>query len=151
MNLPDPQSTLLDIKETTEHVLECGKTRYWTLDPLTDRWRLVVYWCRSHLCSECAARKSRRHGYRIRHQMGDKPTHHLILTIRRSHGPLRPVLDSLFRGFKELRRAADWKRQVIGGVRFLHVAFDDERQQWGPHFDCLIETRGLSIEWLRSR
>lgn len=138
------EPTLLDKRGTTDPVI-CGEVRHRRIDPDTGELIDVIWFCRSPTCPICGEIKRDRHSRHLLQYLGDRPCRHLILTLQRMPGPLAPRLSLLLKSFKTIKRRARWRREVVGGVRFLHVEYDHENMVWGPHLHCVVETITSSI------
>lgn len=131
--------TTLEYTDTTDQH-PCGETYWWIRNPENPNdWKLIVWFCNRHGCSDCATRRSKRHGRAVFEYVGERPCHHLILTIARDHAPLRSLLDHLRRSFRTLNRRPMWKRSIIGGIWFLDCTYDENADKWGPHLHLIVE------------
>ncbi|CAN5408196.1 hypothetical protein BH09PLA1_BH09PLA1_01530 [soil metagenome] len=148
MSEPAP-STYLECIETTDQ-FPCGETYWWIRNPNdTNDWKLIVWFCNLHGCSQCANRRSKRNGRAVLEYVGKRPCHHLTLTVARNRKPLRHLLEHLRTSFRTLNRRPRWKRSIIGGIWFLDCTYDEGTDAWGPHLHVIVEADELP-GWLEA-
>jgi hypothetical protein len=140
---------ILEYKETTDES-QCGDIHYWTRDA-SGAWWLRVFFCGRHDCRDCADKRVRRNQRTVLEFLGNRPCHHLVLTIRRrSHVPLKRLLKHMGASFRKLKQRPKWRRSIAGGVWFLECTFDEENQRWGPHLHVLIEAEHPPVSWIKA-
>jgi hypothetical protein len=125
----------------------------WAKDDITGSYRVSTWYCKRTMCETCAKRKSHRHTRAILDYIEvDRPCHHVILTVIRRPGPPRPQIEFLNQSFATLKKRACWRNNIIGGVKFIHMDFNEETQVWGPHLHLVLEAAclpsdQLSVAW----
>lgn len=102
--------------------------------------------CRQRLCPMCQFRKSRKIADQVRviahHAHQKYPTYRylfLTLTIPNVSGnELSASVDGLFKSYKRLMERKEVQVVVKGSFRSLEVKYNAERDDFHPHFHCLL-------------
>ncbi len=130
----------------------CG-TGAWVLrDPDTPgRFRIASSTCHDRFCVPCANARSQRIGNRLRLHLAELQISFLTLTLRDSDLPLGELLDKLLRSFRILRQWKIWKREVAGGVAFIEIKWNDEKQRWHPHIHAIMDSGYIPQSTLSDR
>lgn len=108
-----------------------------------------TWYCNHRHCPICQRQKALKWCSKLHQVMNDVPDLlegrwiYLTLTTRNCHvSDLRKTLERMIRGFYRLKRQNFWKRNVIGGIRFIEVNQGREDKQTAhPHFHCLLLVR----------
>ena len=119
-----------------------------------DRLKISSSTCHDRFCVPCADTRSAKMGRRIRDKVADDRISFLTLTLADNDVPLSELMDKLLSSFRKLRQWRFWKSRVAGGVAFLEVKWNEERQRWHPHLHAIIdaayiEQKALSDRWLK--
>lgn len=132
----------------------CGRNAVVLRDPKTPgAYRIACTTCKDRFCVPCADSRSHRIGRRLRAHVDDNAISFLTLTLRDSDVPLTELLDKILRSFRRLRQWSIWKRDVAGGVAFLELKFNADKQRWHPHLHVIMEAgyipqSALADRWL---
>lgn len=119
---------------------DCGRNAVVLRDPKTpDAYRIACTTCKDRFCVPCADSRSHRIGRRLRDHVDDNAISFLTLTLRDSDVPLSELLDKLIVSFRRLRQWPIWKREVAGGVAFVEIKFNPDKQRWHPHLHVIME------------
>lgn len=102
------------------------------------RFRLSCNHCHDRLCTPCANQRSFRLAEALHAVVKDKPTTFITLTLCGKKEPLAPLIDRLYRSFRNLRAHPIWDK-VTGGAAFLEVKWSDKAQRWHPHLHIICE------------
>lgn len=119
-----------------------------------ERFRIVSGKCRDRFCIPCSADRSAKLARRLRERIDDMDVSFLTLTMRDNDQDLAGLLDKLIASFRRLRQTERWKIAVRGGVSFIELKFNADKQRWHPHIHAImdstwIDQAWLSDEWLR--
>ena len=131
----------------------CGADAWVLRDPENDhRLRIAACTCKDRFCVPCADSRSARIGRRIRDKIGPTQISFLTLTLADNDLDLKALLDKLLRSFRRLRTWSVWKREVVGGVAFVELKWNQKNGRWHPHIHAIMETgyipqRSLSDRW----
>lgn len=109
---------------------------------LTDAGAVGAVWfrCRDRLCPLCARIRSRQVAERVTAACSKADSvRFLTLTIKSQDAPLAEQLDALYDALRRLRRTADWKAHVVGGVGTVEVTRNARTGQWHPHLHLLVD------------
>lgn len=100
----------------------------------------VWFRCRDRLCPTCARVRSRQTAERVAvaTQHADS-LRFLTFTLKSSDAPLGEQLDRLYASLRSLRRTAEWKAHVWGGIACVEVTRNAETGQWHPHLHVLAD------------
>lgn len=113
-------------------------------EPLND-----VLYCKHRQCPICQWRRQCRHIREVHLMLNANPRlldcRWMGLTLTKRTGPvddLRSQINYLSDSFRRLERRTFWKRNVIGGIRFLEVAYNPREPMYAnPHYHCLLLVR----------
>ena len=137
-----------------EAFCECGSD-FWIMRSTVDRelFRVVPDHCHDRLCVPCGGQRQSIIRRNLARSVPEIPHRFLTLTVRHDQEPLLILLDRLYRAFRLLRHRRFWRDRVQGGVAFLELTYDPQRQSWNPHLHCMLqggylELRALSAMWL---
>lgn len=103
---------------------------------------LCLQRCRDRMCPLCADARGRSctaKTYAICHEM-DSPRF-ITLTLRADGATLLDRVDRLMRAFRRLRKDADWKKAVDGGIYAIEVTWNPKTHQWHPHLHVIAQGR----------
>lgn len=118
----------------------CGRNAVVLRDPDTPgAYRVACTTCKDRFCVPCADSRSHRIGRRLRAHVDDNAISFLTLTLRDNDVPLDQLLDKLLRSFRRLRQWSIWKREVAGGVAFVEIKFNPDKQRWHPHLHIIMD------------
>ncbi len=120
----------------------CGKNAFILVDAAdSNNVTLSADYCHDRLCKPCQAARGRliRNNIAAHAERDHRRYRFLTLTQPHSSLPLDDQIESLYRRFKALRRTRFWRRYITGGVAFLEVTYNAERQEWHPHLHAIIE------------
>lgn len=110
---------------------------------------VTTWYCKHRQCPVCQWRKSLKTCSKM-HQLFDcypelkeRKWLYLTLTVRNCMPEnLRGTIQKMNKGAQRLSRQAFWRKNVIGGVRFLEVTVGkSELASAHPHFHCLLSVR----------
>src|SRR5689334_2394540 len=149
-----PDRAYLENRETSVPMYDftCPRLMF-EKNPVTGRYKVFTWYCKRVICQKCAKRKTRRYVHAILDYIEvERPCHHIILTLKRMNGPLLSEMKRLNACFTTLKKRVVWRRNIVGGVKFVHVDWNDESQVWGPHLHLIVEagsmpTQDLSRAW----
>ena len=158
-----------EFSKISDKISECGSYLKFSTCPLGHEKRLYqASFCKSRLCVMCQWRKSLlvyHQVYKLVHAHKEKYSSDipifLTLTIPNvSSNDLSDGIDLIQNGFKKLMKRRQVKRSVRSWFRGLEVTYNNERDDYHPHFHVLLmvpfnyfkKDRGLYIsrdEWLQ--
>lgn len=128
---------------------QCGSDAYvWVNKENPEDVTLTRNWCGDRLCTPCANARSFKIAQRVITLVGDRRIKLLTLTIMGKDEPLRPLVDRLYRHFRQLRDSDFWSENVLGGCAFLEIKWSDKAQRWHPHLHILLESNYLEQGFL---
>lgn len=134
----------------------CGGS-FWLWKHKTEahHWLLTRNYCHDRLCQTCASRRAHLIRTNLHNHIKANDFRFLTLTLKHDNSPLADQLTRLHRSFRSLRALPRWKSHVTGGIAFIEVAYNDERDEWHPHLH--VVTTGtwyaqsdLSADWLQA-
>lgn len=111
--------------------------------------------CKSRICPRCGIFRRNQLEHRIRALLQKaSDTRLLTLTIKSTDYPLADQIAHLRQSFTRLRRRADWKKHVAGGVTVFEITWNPTTEQWHPHLHCIIDGKfwpqaKISTLWLK--
>lgn len=112
--------------------------------------------CKSRICPTCGPLRVRELEDRVRAAVKEIDDARLItLTLTSSNQPLADQLNRIRKCFSKLRRCAEWKKHVRGGVYTVEVTWSNARQQWHPHLHVVADgvfwsQKSISACWLKA-
>lgn len=102
----------------------------------------VWFRCRDRLCPLCATARARQVADRVLAATTKADSlRFLTLTIRSTSEPLRTQLDRLYGYYRDLRRTAEWRKHVYGGIATVEITRNESTGQWHPHLHVLTDGR----------
>lgn len=113
----------------------------------------VWFRCRDRLCATCARARSRQTAARVATAIRHADSlRFLTFTLRSSDEPLKDQLDRLYASLRQLRRTAEWKRHVHGGIATVEITRNAKTGLWHPHLHVLADGKywpqgSLSAAW----
>lgn len=102
-----------------------------------DRYKVVCDRCKDRWCDACAAERRRTICRNLRESLPSGRLRLLTLTLRSSDTPLAGQVDRIYHSFRRLRRSSTIKKYITGGISFLELTYNTERQQWHPHLHVI--------------
>lgn len=105
--------------------------------------------CHDRFCLPCAKERSHAIAANCIERIEGRVVRFLTLTVRSETETLAELLDKLYTGLQRLRRRRFWSRKVDGGVAFLEIKWNADKQRWHPHFHLLIEGRYIPQQRLK--
>lgn len=120
---------------------DCCRTARAYIDPQGGKVRPWLSKCRSRLCHFCGRAVSAKVQdgiYRMLNTM-EHPKH-VILTFRHRPEPLDEQISMMKSALRRLRRTADWKRIVAGGIYTIETTYNTQTERWHPHLHILIDS-----------
>ena len=122
----------------------------WIMRHKDDRelFRAVPEHCHDRFCIPCASARQAIIRRNLDHYLADRPHRFLTLTVRSSGEPLLELLKRLYTAFRRLRSRAFWKQRVRGGVAFLELTYNPQRQSWNPHLHAMLDGKYLDLQAL---
>lgn len=130
---------------------KCGSAA-WVYRLPTDPPEYVVHgsYCHDRWCLPCQQRRARQIAATVEQLCERRTVRFITLTLRSSHQALPSQISRLFGSFRRLRQTTLWRTNVRGGVAFLELTYNADRQQWHPHFHVLTVGRFLPYDDLRT-
>jgi plasmid rolling circle replication initiator protein Rep len=137
----------LSLYGRAERLENCG---VWLkfLECADDGWKKLIgaNFCRDRLCPMCNWRRSRllfRQIMDMLHKAREKRKMkflHLTLTVRNvKSDELDQTVDMMFKGFKALtEKKHEFDKAVVGWIRNLEITYNSDRDDYHPHFHCLL-------------
>lgn len=116
---------------------------------------VVWFRCRDRLCPTCARARSRQVEKRVAAAVRAADSlRFLTLTLRSTTAPLADEVRRLYDAFRAMRRLAEWKAHVTGGVAVLEITRNEKTGQWHPHLHVLVDGKfwhqsRISQAWLQ--
>ena len=106
--------------------------------------------CKHPLCSTCNGRRSMKYFHEVRQvaelAVEKNPSvRFLMLTLtvpNVSASELSETLTHLLKSFERLSRRAEFKKAVKGWFRSLEITYNADRDDYHPHFHCLLMVNG---------
>jgi hypothetical protein len=130
----------------------CGRDAWVLTSPEPpERFKVVSSTCKDRFCLPCAASRSNRIARRLRDRIDGQGVSFLTLTLRDNDQPLAGLLDKLIASFRVLRQDNRWKITVAGGVSFIELKFNAEKQRWHPHVHAIMEAAWIDRNYLSKR
>ncbi len=99
--------------------------------------------CKKRNCWRCSCTNAFILKQDVIQHFGEQRLWELNLTIRPTHQTLRRQVQTLLRCFRELRRRAAWRRQIVGGVYNLGLGHAYHGPRWSPHLHCVVEAEAV--------
>ena len=134
---------------------DCGRNAVVLRDPETPgAYRVACTTCKDRFCVPCADSRSHRIGRRLRAHVDDNAISFLTLTLRDNDVSLSQLLNKLIISFRQLRQWPIWKREVAGGVAFIEIKFNADKQRWHPHLHAIMDAgyipqSAIRDQWLK--
>jgi replication protein len=131
----------------------CGSGAWLQRNAEGEDLRIVSNKCHDRWCPACATEK----GHRLHANLSQRVALHtcrfLTFTLRHSKSPLADQVDRLYRSFAVLRRRADFRAHVSGGISFFEAKISDNDGLWHPHLHVIVtgtwwDQREISAAWL---
>lgn len=137
---PTPSGSCPDLAKLGRRIHDC--CRWPALYQTTDGLQLVTCEsrCRSRLCPRCGRSRARAATARLSDLVDvmDAPRF-LTLTLASTDASLGQQIRQLTTSFQRLRRQADWRHHVRGGVYTIEVTLNAKTGRWHPHLHALID------------
>lgn len=106
--------------------------------------------CGLRWCPLCSASKSWIYSQQMIPWLGKcKHAKFVTLTLKHSELALSVQLDRIYKSFQSLKKKANFKKYIIGGVWFFQVVKSHKTQQWHPHLHILVDGRYMPQRILR--
>lgn len=110
--------------------------------------------CHDRLCRICGTARAHQIGRNLRDKIANRKHRLITLTLFSTTETLTTLLDKLYQAFYDLRRSKLWRGHVRGGVAFLEVKFNRDKERWHPHLHVICEgsfmlQADLAREWHR--
>lgn len=133
----------------------CGSWAWVVRHPTDpDRYAVMADKCHDRFCAPCTRERSHLIASRLAERLVRKPHRLITFTIRSTNEPLTGLLDKLQTSFAKVRRIDPWRRRILGGVAFIEVHWNADKQRWHPHIHCICEgsyvpDSALQAAWYR--
>lgn len=134
-----------------DRILSCRKKAWFVQNSETLDIRVASKKCNLRWCPLCA--ESRQYFIADQTEAWLKTAHHpklLTLTLRHTSAPLTNQIDFLYECFRQLRKKAYFKKNVIGGIWFFQVKLSKDDCTWHPHLHCVIDGNYLKFHQIQN-
>lgn len=123
----------------------CGESGwvYQNLDDL-DNYRLVLNRCGDRFCVVCGGFRAAKLRAKVAANTGHGTLRLLTLTVQAKKQKLSDAIKHLYASFRLLRQTNLWEKKVVGGMAFLEIKWNAEKNRWHPHLHIVME--GFYIE-----
>jgi plasmid rolling circle replication initiator protein Rep len=132
--------------ETLKHMVKtldnCGDFLAFMPDDNGELKFRYSWFCRNRLCPMCIKRRSLKQyaeACKLVEAMPEGTWLHLVLTVPNvSFDDLGETISQMNKASSEFFRSKEIKRAFRGALRVLEVTYNSIRNDWHPHFHCLI-------------
>lgn len=133
-----------DDNETIQRFGECG-SKSWIMRNVEDPtlFRLKLNKCKNRWCEACNVEKRRTVRRNLQEQLPAGNLRMLTFTLKHRDGPLKDQIDRIYDCFRKWRNHRNFRKKIRGGIFFLEVTYNHEKQQWHPHLHCLVDSEFL--------
>lgn len=120
----------------------CGSSAWVLHNPNADpNYMVKADHCHDRWCQICAQARSRVIANNTFAALKNHSCRLLTLTLRSASEPLADLLNSLYDGFRMLRRRQWWKDGVRGCLAFLEIKLGIDGERWHPHLHIILSGR----------
>jgi hypothetical protein len=129
-----------DNSKKLQRFQECRTVATLYRDRETHKLLIAANQCKLRWCPYCQQTRS----YRVKEQTAEwlktvsKPRF-ITLTLKHSRAPLNLQLHHLYEAFKEFRRLKATREHIRGGLWFLEIKYNIDREEYHPHLHLLVE------------
>ena len=103
----------------------CGSGAWLQRSAAGDDLRIVSNKCHDRWCPACSAEKARKLHTNLSDRISLVECRFYTFTLRHSKTPLTDQIDRLYRSFAILRRRADFREHITGGIAFFEGKVSD--------------------------
>lgn len=118
----------------------CGEEGwvYQNMDDL-EKFKLVLNRCGDRFCQVCGRFRAAKLRAKVAANTGHGDLRLLTLTVAAKKQKLSEAISHLYDNFRLLRQTDLWKQKVNGGMAFLEIKWNAEKNRWHPHLHVVME------------
>ncbi len=125
-------------RKRTERLGDCRSGAWFVVHSETREVRVRSSHCGLRWCPMCQKLKRKIITENVGNWIKAQKTCRLVtLTFKHSQNTLESQLTSLLEAWRRLRRLKVWKEHMTGGIFFVQITFNPDRQEWHPHLHIL--------------